>query len=369
MVRRMAGATVVALCGFLLLTAAPATAAPAAAPAGLAPAAAPDHWGFAFSDDPAPPGGYIPDTTRQWGSWKPAFPGWATVQPVGVGRFLVRFPQIASRNGVAHVTAVSGDPRWCQVEQTFQLGPDQGVLVQCYRHGGVADWTRFAVMYSTSSKPTKPGAYAYVLSDPAGGLVHSYNSTGAANAAGQSGVGVYRVHLPKVGTGELAGHLQVTAQSRSGVPRHCKVGEWQPTHSGYGVVVRCFDGAGAPADSGFNLTYHRERAVFGGLAPPKRFGYLWSPALGTPADYNSAGAANSVGASGVGQYLVRFGAVGVAETHVQVTGSGHGPDYCGLQEVWKLIGGDAVVRNVICFDGVTGARADNRFFVSYTSRV
>lgn len=357
MLRRIAGATVVALCGLLLLPSAPATAA------------APDHWGFAYSNDPMPAAAYIPDMSRQWGSWKPAFAGWASVQPVGVGRFLVRFPMIASRNGVAHVTAVSSDPRWCQVENTFPLGADQGILVQCYRQGGAPDWTRFAVMYSTSSGPAAPGAYAYLRSDPAGGLLHSYNSTGALNAVGQVGLGVYRVHLPDVGTGKLAGHLQVTGQSPVALPRHCKVARWDPAGRGYQVIVRCFDGAGAPADSGFNLTYHRERAVFGGLAPPKRFGYLWTPGLGTPADFNSAGAVNTVVVSGVGQRLVQFDAVGLAETHVQVTGFGNNPDYCGLQEVWKLIGGNAVVRNVICFDGITGARADNDFFVSYTSRV
>lgn len=370
MLRRTAGAIVVVLCGLLLLSSAPAAAAPVAAPAGPAPAAAPDHWGFAYLEDPNPGAAVIPDPTRQWGSWKAAFPAsWATVQPIAVGRYLVRFPRIASRNGVAHVTAISGAPRWCQVENTFPIGVDQAVLVSCHRHGGPADWSRFAVMYSSSSKVAAPGAYAYLLADSLGGLVHSYNSTGAPNSVAQVGPGVYRVHVDGVGTGVLAGHLQVTAHSPNGIPRKCKVARWDPSGKGYHAIVRCFDGVGTPADSGFNLTYHRERAVFGGLAPPKRFGYLWSPGLGTPADYNSFGFVNSIVVTGIGQRLVRFPGVGVAETHVQVTAFGGSPDYCGLQEVWQLIGADAVVRNVICFDGITGARANNEFFVSYTSRV
>jgi hypothetical protein len=365
MLRRLAaGLATVALAAGLGATVAGTGATPAAA-------AVPDRWGFAYLEDPSPPASpHTPDLSRQWGSWKVANPGaWADVDIVGFGHYAVRFPDLASRNGVAHVTAVSNQPRWCQIADTYPAGGDQIVEVRCYRHGGAPDWSRFAVMYATSSGPLAPpvGAYGYVRTDPPGGLLHSYNSSGGANLVSYGGPGLYRVHLPGIGTGVLDGNVQVTADDRDH-PRRCEVVHWV-AGAAHDVLVQCVDGVtGTPADSGFDLTYHRERSVFGGLQPPRAFAYLWSPGLAGPTDFNSLGGSNHLIVSGTGQRLVIFEDVGMAQTHVQVTGFRASPDYCILQEVWAHVGTDVWVRNVICFDGITGARADNQFLVTQTSR-
>lgn len=338
---------------------------------GPAAAAVPDRWGFAYMNVTVPPAaGTLIDTTRQWGSWKTFAPAaWATVDPIGLGRYRVHFPFTASSGGVTHVTAVAPDARWCQVFNVSSSGTDQLVDVQCYRHGGVMDWSRFTVVYSTSSgAPITAGSYAYVYAHILGGTINSFNSTGLANSVVHLGVGQYRVTLPGVGTGILDGNVQVTAVHPNS-PRRCKVGSWAPSGSAYSVIVLCFDGTTSGlADSWFNLTYHRKRAVFGALNPPVNLAYLWLPGLGGPTDYNSAGGINSVIGSGVGQYFVQFPLVGVRESHVQVTASGNSRDYCNLQEIWQYNGTTVLVRNVICFDAF-GAPAPNNWFVTYSSRV
>lgn len=343
----------------------------AAAPAAPAAAAVPDQWGFAYLHTPTPAFGTVMDPTRQWGGWKATAPGlWATVQQGAVGRYRVIFPLTAARNGVAHVTAISNAPRWCQVFRTYPSGSDQVVEVQCYRHGGAPDNSRFAVMFASSSGRMAPahGAYAYVSVDMLGNLLTSYNSVGAANVTARLSAGVYLVRLPGIGTGLMDGNLQVTAEHPNS-PRRCKVARWGPDGRGYYAYVFCFDENNRPADSWFNLTYHRERAVFGGLNPPLALGYLWSPALGSASDFNSSGAMNIVINSGAGLNLVVFPQVGVRETHVQVTAFGDDPDYCGLQEVWQVSGSDVYVRNVICFDAFSGGPAREDYFITYSSRV
>lgn len=361
--RRLSISWVIAtLAALALLGSAVVVAAPAQA-------AVPDRWGFAYLHTPTPAFGTIMDTNRQWGSWKTVAPlAWATVDPNGVGRYRVRFPQTASF-GVAHVTAISNDPRWCQIISTQPIGADQIVEVACYRQGGVPDWSRFAVSYSSSSGPPAPpvGGYGYVVANPIGAILQSYNSTGGGNGVIHLGPGQYRVLLPGVGAGFHDGNIQVTAQ-HPGAPRRCKVANWNIFGAGHDVLVWCFDQTNTLADSAFNLSYHRERAVFGGLAPPSNFAYLFSAALGGPSDYNSQGGANTVFPGGVGLYRVHYDLVGFRQTHVQVTAFGPTPDYCGLQEVWNLAGTTVIVRNVICFNGA-GALADNRYFVTYTSNV
>jgi len=240
----------------------------AALVAAPAQAATPDRWGFAYLHTPIPGFGTVMDQTRQWGSWKATAPGlWATVDPIAVGRYRVRFPQIASI-GVTHVTAISNDPRWCQVVSSQPVGPDQVVEVACYRQGGAPDWSRFAVMHSRSSGPLAPppGAYAYTFVDPGGGLLQQYNSTGAGNSVVHVGAGQYLVSLTGLGLGLFDGNVQVTAQHIA-APRRCKVANWLSTAPDHRLLVWCFDHTNSLTDTSFHLTYHRERSVFGGLAP------------------------------------------------------------------------------------------------------
>jgi len=361
-VRRRLGAVVVGVVVGL------AGAAVAAGPAQAAPA---EMWGFAYMDNPTPPPGWVMDPSRQWGSWKVAFPAdMATVSQLGPGAYRVRFPHLATDAGVAHVTAVVGQvPAWCKLDRWF-VRRHLFVDVSCHKLGGAPYDTPFSIVFSQKSAPlaVPGGAYAYVHADAGAGLIDSYNSAGATNAAAAGGGGFYRVVLPKVGTSPgFSGNVQVSAVFETA--RRCTVADIAVGGDDVYVYVTCVDGAGMPADSGFTLTYHRERPVFGEVAPPRRFGYvLTGPVVGPGTDFNSAGGVNAVVPSGPGQTFVRFPFLGVKETHAQVTAFATGPNFCVLQDVWQTSGGDAFVRNVICFDG-TGAQADHRSFVTFSSRI
>ncbi|MFY1632698.1 hypothetical protein ACN27F_05300 [Solwaraspora sp. WMMB335] len=353
----------------LLATAVLAATTALAGAAAPAQAAVPDRWGFAYLQTPTPAAGLVMDTSRQWGGWKATMPAaWATVNQIGLGRYRVSFPGTASANGVAHVTAVSNAPHWCQIWQFYPSGTNQIVEVQCYRPGGAPDNSRFVVDYTTSSGPLPPGAdaFGYVRVNPIGALLHSYNSAGGGNVVTQLGVGFYQVQLNLLGNPVVDGNLQVTAEHPNS-PRRCKVARWTSTGGSILAYVFCFDPGGAMADSFFNLTYHRQRPVFGAV-PPVNFAYLWTPALGGPTDFNSAGGVNSVMVSGVGQYLVIMPMVGFRMTTVQVTAFGTTPDYCNLQAPWALSGSTVLIRNVICFNAA-GAQTPNDFFVTYSSNI
>lgn len=335
-----------------------------------AQAAVPDRWGFGYMQNPTPPAGMLLDPTRQWKSDN--IPD-ALVFVSGLGRYRVVFPNMASAPGVAHATAVAPDARFCQVFYTFNSGADKVIEVQCFKHNPVQtpDWSRFTVMFSSSSGAAAGGgAYAYVRGNLTGGFATSYNSSGGANGVswGGAGSGTYKVWLQGVSTGLFDGNLQVTAEHPNSA-RRCKVDKWFPGPGGHDVVVRCYDQAGAPADSWFNLTYHRERAVYGAVAPPKRFAYMWTPGYpGGPSNYNSVGSFNSLTPSGPGLSYIEFHKVGYRETHVQVGAFANGASYCNLQNVWGISGAVVLVRNVICFDAF-GAPSAERFFITYSSRV
>ncbi|HEX6681361.1 MAG TPA: hypothetical protein VF062_01090 [Candidatus Limnocylindrales bacterium] len=335
-----------------------------------AQAAVPDRWAFGFMHDPVPPAATLLDPLRQWKSDN--VPN-ATVTISGFGRYQVKFPNIASLNGIAHVTAVADDARFCQVFRVFTSFADQIVEVQCYKHAAfpAPDWSRFSVMYSTSSGfPLFGGAHAYVRGNLNGGFSSSFNSAGLGNSViwGGPGTGTYKVHLAGMSTGLFDGNIQVTAEHPNS-PRRCKVELWHPGAAGQDILVLCYDQAGAPADTWFNLSYHRERAVFGALAPPKSFAYLWTPGFpGTPSNFNSAGSINTITVTGPGQNMVEFHKVGFKETHVQVTTFRNGASYCNLQAPWAVLGATVVVRNVICFDAA-GVQQPNDYFISYSSRI
>ncbi len=339
-----------------------------------AQAAVADRWGFAFMNNPTPPPGLVLDTNHQWGSWKTAFPGlWATVDQLAVGRYVVHFPQLASATlpiGIAHVTAVNPNPVWCQLLAWRSNPPNEDVFVQCYRVGGAPVNTQFTVLFTESTGlPVNPGDYGYVFATASGAIASQYNTSGAANALSVGPVGFWKVFLPNLGLPSISGDIQVTAQNAQQAVR-CKVVDWAPMATGQVIEVGCIDAANAPVNSGWTLSYQRERPIIGVLGPPKLFAYTF-PTLGplppTPYNFNSVGAPNNISSAGVGLHLVEFQGVGQLQDHVQVTAFGPSPDFCGLNTIWGTFGGNAVVRDVACFDGA-GAPIDTRAFTTYTSR-
>ncbi|WP_347586357.1 hypothetical protein [Acrocarpospora sp. B8E8] len=352
----------------LALVSAALVAAGLTALSGPAQAAVPNRWGFALVNIPSG----VPDPSHQAGSWPAAFS--VNVSPGVVGQTFVRFPQIGGPGGIVHVTAVVSAPAWCQVEKWNAVGVDEVVSVRCYRFGGVPGFVPFTIVYEESSGPLPPGThgFGYVAYNGAA-VVGSYNSVLAANTVVPGGLGVWTVTLNGMGSPSPAGNIQVTAVNPT-APARCKVGGWAPSAAVQTVQVRCHDGVNNPFNTGWNLTYQRERAITGGAIPPKNFAYTFdlnpaNPGPYVPAppgiNYNSQGGVNTVQTAGAGMRLVFFPRVGVLRDHVQVTAYGPGPEYCNLLTTWGTGGSQATVRDVVCYNATT--RLDRQSLVTYTS--
>jgi hypothetical protein len=326
-----------------------------------------DVWGFGYADNPAPPAFFVPmdpghSATKSGGA--------VEYRSVGYGRYEVRFEKTAVKSGVPHVTAVSKDPRWCQID-TWKPNWSDGyehVWVNCYKEDGFTVDTEFTVVFtgSTDPAPVSPDKHAYAFVSSAGTVLDQFNPDGAILAGGGGGGGLYKVHLPMPGPGVASGNFQVTAVNHK--PARCKVEEWYPDIWGQTVLVQCYNNDNKPYDTGFTLSYNRGRPVVAAYGPPKHFGYTWiTPALPPDTNFNSLGAVNSV-SFGPGLYEVVMPHIGIRANHAQVTAFGKGPAYCGLQTLWtEDFFGNARIRNVICFSGA-GPLAKSDSFLAYTSQ-
>ncbi|MFC6080230.1 hypothetical protein [Sphaerisporangium aureirubrum] len=334
-------------------------------------AAAPDRWGFAVVDVTSG----VPSLSHEAGSWPTG--STVTVAAIATGQVFVRFPQIGIPfGGVVHVTAITQEPKWCQVQQWGPWGADEGVAVQCYRYGGTPEFTSFSVVFSESSgRLNAPQAFGYIHSEPVSGgdpVASSYNSMGVTNRVTRVAPGLWQVTLPGLGSAAQTGGFQVTAVNAVR-PARCKPASWTPSTTAHTLYVICHDATTTRIDTGWTLTYQRERAITGGALPPTTFAYTFDklpttpgPYSPTPAaiNYNSLASTNDIRTAGPGLRLVTFPAVGSLPDNVQATAYGVNPEYCNLLATWTTTGGTATVHDA-CYNGLT--RSDQSSFVTYVS--
>ena len=340
--------------------------------AGPAQAAVPDHWGFAYVDKPSVPG--IPDPTHQAGSWPAPFK--VHVTPGAVGQVFVRFPQIASKGGVVHVTAVIATAVWCQAQKWGPSGTDETAAVRCFKPGGAPVFVPFVIMFTTSTKGPFPAgrAYGYVHFEPASGIVTQFNSVGAVNTVTAGPVGVWTVTMPGLGTPGQEGNVQVTAVNPT-VAAKCEVNAWASSAARQVFQVRCFNSGSTPLKTGWNLTYQRRRAVMGNQ--PKLFAYTFDnkPLLAgpytpapPPVNFNSVGGVNTIQTAGAGLRLVNFPGVGVLPNTVLVSAFHTGPGFCNLNTLWATTAGapQVIVRDVACYTAA-GVLKSQPSLITYAS--
>ena len=341
------------------------------ATATAATAADPPRWGFAVIRSDG-----SPDYSRQGGSWPGGY--WVQTTLGGPGQVFVRFPQIGrASGGVAHVTAITLSADWCQVEGWWQSGADEIVAVQCHRHGvgPIASW--FSLSFGDSSQYlSMPQAFGYVHWDGSA-VVSRFNSSGpaAVNTVEPTSLpGAWWAVLPGFGSEFHAGNIQVTAVDPS-VPARCKVAGWQPTPPAQRIVVRCYDATGAPLNTGWSLTYHRERPV-AGPSESNRFAYTFHIAFGTSVspmtmaylNYNSRGGTVQISSNPDGpKKQVVFTAVGgTSPDNVQVTAVGYNAEFCNLSGPWVWDITRVMIRHVACYDG--NRKVDHSAMVTYAAR-
>ncbi|HUC56324.1 MAG TPA: hypothetical protein VMA95_02920 [Streptosporangiaceae bacterium] len=341
------------------------------ATAGVAQAAVPNKWGFAFVSKPAVAG--VPDLGHQAGSW--AAPLHAHTTPGATGQVFVVFPQLASKNGVVHVTAVNQSPIWCQAQKWAPAGASEVVAVRCYKPGGVPVFSPFTVLYTESTASPIPAgrAYGYVHLQPPSGIVASFNSSGAANTVTAGPTGQWVVRLPGLGTPALSGNVQVTAADPSGAAK-CEIAAWSPGPAAQKFLVRCYNGGTTPVKTGWSLSYERGRSITGGQ--PKLFAYTFNnqPAnpgpyvpVPPPVNFNSAGGVNKI-QNGGPFALIQFPKVGLMPNTVQVSAAKIGAGFCNLNTLWATPASGVstvIVRDVVCWSPA-GKPKVNASFVTYT---
>jgi hypothetical protein len=345
----------------------------AVAVAGAAQAAIPNHWGFAFVSNPSVAG--TPPLSHQAGSWPAAFTVHTT--PGVPGQVFVRFPRIASRGGVVHVTAVSARPVWCQAQKWGRSGPNEVVAVRCYRAGGIPGFAPFTVTYSTSSKGPIPAgrAFGYVHFQPGHGLVAKFNSSGAADTLTGVSTGVWVLSMPGLGSPKLSGNVQLTAVNAV-KPAKCQLSNWASSPSRQLFRISCYNGTTSPMKTGWTLTYHRGRTVTG--TQPKLFGYTFDnkPLLAGPyapvppaVNFNSAGGVNTIRSAGGGLRLVQFPRVGALPDNVLVTAFRSGSGFCNLLSPWATNAASrtVLVRDVACYTAA-GKFKNHASLVTYASK-
>jgi hypothetical protein len=323
--------------------------------AGPVGAAVPDRYGFVLWN-----GAVVGTGTT---------PAASTVAVIGVGQYKIDFVGQAAAGGVAHVTAINTVPHWCQINAFGPSGADEIVAVSCHKVGGALDPTAFSAIFDSSTGPVGPGSFGYVNSTAGGGLISQYNSSGAGNAVVHAGAGQWTVNFPGVASpGPMDGSLQATAVSQPGVPMRCKILSWASGGAGQTVKVNCYNAGGVLTDTQFTLTYQYLRALYGGFAPPKYFGYLWNQPVGGPVstNYNNpAGPGANVLTPGV-LATVQFPLLAVLPDDIQVTAYGSGPNFCGLTNPWTHSGTTTIARDVNCFTNA-GAGVASGFFISDNS--
>ena len=214
-----------------------------------------NRFGYVWANSPGA-ASYTPSTTYQYNSTA----GTNTITRSGVGTYQVAFPGLGGPGGTVKVTAYGSGGDSCHVAWWSWLGGTAIVTVLCENTAGNRVDALFTATFHGPNGhlgTLTGGPRAYVWADSPGSasytpsLSYQYNSTGANNTITRSGVGVYQVRLP--GLGLISGHAQVTAYG--GSANRCKVQSWNSSGAAKLVNIRCFDTAGAPADSTYVLDF------------------------------------------------------------------------------------------------------------------
>jgi hypothetical protein len=212
-------------------------------------------FGYVWANNPVA-ASYTPSTTYQFNSTGAA----NTITRSGVGTYQVTLPGLGGQGGTIKATAYGPGNEACHVSSWSSLGANAVVNVRCQNPAGGPVDTLYTLTYHATfgllgTLTGGPRAYVWANLQSSPGyvpsLTYQYNSTGAANTISRSGVGVYQVTLP--GLGAVSGHAQVTAYGAGST--RCKVQSWNTSGAAKLVNIRCFDTAGAPADSRYVLDF------------------------------------------------------------------------------------------------------------------
>ncbi len=203
-----------------------------------------------------------------------------------------------------------------------------------------------------------PDRFGFVLWD--GSTPVASGTTPAATTVTVIGVGRYQVIFP--GQAAAGGVAHVTAINNA--PHWCQVDSFGPSGADEKLLVSCYRVGGTLDPSSFSAIFSSSSGPAAGAG---QFGYVHSQSSGALiSQYNSAGAANSVTPTGVGQWLVKFPGLatpGPTDGSLQATAvSPQIPARCKVAAWASSVSGQQV--KVFCF-GAGGAPLNTQFTLTY----
>lgn len=309
---------------------------------------------------PRPIEGYV------WG-WQPANPNYIAATgyehnsaggPVeitrfGVGRYQVRFHDMAGVGGVAHVSSY-GNNGICTVSSWGPSLDDELVYVRCFTSAGVPTDSRFiAHVTNRTDGPVRGYFWSSDPTPPVGGytppLQYSFDSAGPPITVAGTGTGAYSVKLGAFAQDSAglwkSGALRVTAYGPD--PAYCQPLDPALFADPEVLRVRCYGPDGLAVNTRFVLSYTRRdvpvsATVTNYANPPTVDGWA-----------SNGGAAPSVALLGVGDYRVSFPGAGAPGGHAFAGIMATPPMYCVIQS-WTVVGGAMNLR-VRCFSPGGGA--------------
>ncbi|MBZ4421475.1 trypsin-like serine protease [Myxococcus sp. RHSTA-1-4] len=324
----------------------------------------PAAFGFVWADQPSAATSYTPSTSYSFNSTG----GANTITRLGVGYYRVDMAGLGESSGNVQVTAYGGTSNRCKSAGWGPSGTTQSVYVRCFTQAGAAVDSYFvAQYYRAGAGNPQQGAYLWANQPTTASYTpsryYSYNSKGGTNTVTRSAVGVYQASLP--GFTAIGGNVQVTAYGSTA--DHCKVAGWGTST----VSVRCFDTAGNPVDTYWNLRYTDKHVANSGQAGA----YAWLSdavsASSTPStwyQWHSLGSTVTATRSGTGTYALTIpGIASYNKTSALVTAYGSTNAFCNVTS-WHTASSGGTQVNVQCRDAA-GALTDSLFTMSYITNL
>lgn len=308
-----------------------------------------------------------------------------TVTATGsAGLYTVTFGGLGGIGGDVQVVAYGSSNARCKVSSWGGTWPGAlSVNVACHTPGGTLTASAFVVQYARKNV-TVDGAGAYLWAEQPSAAaycpsnLYSWNSTGGVNCITRGSPGIYDVSLP--GLTATGGTFQITAYGSAG--EHCKIQSWGSTGVAQSARVLCFDAAGLPVDTRFDLNYFAPQEVsvfdYGAYAwahnataavytPSPTYSYNSGSINGWPGCVGWLGAIEGGKATAdLGSYYLWYENLSSTGSAVQSTAYGAGPNYCKVTGWFTPARGGAQAQSQ-CY-APDGTKANSPYVGTYATR-
>lgn len=207
---------------------------------------------YVWGNDPTT-GFYTPSESYAFNSSRGAI----SIKRAGVGDYLVRLPEMASKTsgGNLQANAYGTGSETCKVVHWVEDGKDLEARVRCFSVTGNPIDARYSVRAQIGS-PKRLGGYVWA-NDPSSdnytpSALYAHNAANGAISINRTGIGNYNVRFVNLGGHSSGGNVQVNAYGDGN--ETCKIVAWGNSGQDLVTNVRCFRPGGAPANTQYSVS-------------------------------------------------------------------------------------------------------------------